>query len=57
MKTFEIYIVDKDGYGGAIKLRTHTKAEAMKSARLYIKQWGLSPAKIEYCKEVKDDLR
>ncbi len=54
MKTFIIQITDKDGYTGESRCKANTKAEAMKAARLYIKQWGLAPATIDYCKEIKE---
>lgn len=52
MKTFAIYITDKEGYGGECKVKAETKIEAMKQARQYIKAWGLNPATIDYCNEI-----
>lgn len=54
MKTYIIKITDKDGYSGESRCKANTKAEAMKAARLYIKQWGLAPATIDYCKEIEE---
>lgn len=54
MKTYIIKIIDKDGYSSESRCKANTKTEAMKAARLYIKQWGLSPAIIEYCKELQE---
>ena len=53
MKTYEIYIVDKDGYGGAMKTKAENESKAMQQARQYIRVWKLGPATIEYCKEVE----
>lgn len=43
MKTFIIQITDKDRYTGESRCKADTKTEAIKAARLYIKQWGGLP--------------
>ena len=51
MKTYNVYF--SDAPGTPAKFRCNTKAEATKSARLYIKQWDLN-ATIERIEEVKE---
>ena len=52
MKTYNVYFSDAPGIPA--KFRCKTKAEATKSARLYIKQWDLG-ATIERIEEVKEN--
>lgn len=52
MKVYKIQITDKDGYSGKIQVKCKNKTEALKEARLYIKQWQLAPARIDYCQTV-----
>jgi len=54
MKTFAVYIIDKDNFGGECKIKANNKAEALKIAKQYIKAWNLNPATIEYCKEITE---
>ena len=51
MKTYNVYF--SDAPGTPAKFRCNTKAEATKSARLYIKQWNLD-AVIERIEEAKE---
>ncbi len=54
MKVYKVKITDKYGISGECKFHTTNKKEAMKAARLYIRQWQLNPATIDYCLEEFD---
>ena len=51
MKVYNVYF--SDAPGTPAKFKCNTKAEATKSARLYIKQWNLD-ATIERIEEAKE---
>ena len=40
MKTYAIYITDKEGYGGECKIKAENKSEAMKQARQGLSRQG-----------------
>lgn len=55
MKIYNVYF--SDAPGSPAKFKCKTKAEAAKSARLYIKQWGLAATieRIEAIKEIGEN--
>jgi hypothetical protein len=52
MKKYAICITDEYG-SGEMKCTAENKTEARAKARLYIRQWQLKGAKIEYIKEIE----